>query len=333
MKIGYSINKLKAMIESGSSQGGNAYCLDKVHHDEFLPGKNTLYQFNYSKCISYKGTLYMFGGHSISDTYCILENGSWISAGKMPFYFSGGGICEFEGKIHFVGSSKGGYENIHYTFDGTTWTKLNNFPTTTYYNSLVILNDTLYCLAGYNMTAMYKYHSNSDVWEQISNNYSVNANKGVCVYNNKIYVFDNYLYIYDGTTWTNSSPTTTQVNGKASTACTYNGEIFVLSHDNTGGALYLYDAELGKWTEIHKFDSSSMYGHMCIHDNKLYIFHGNNTYTTYTYVYGDFIEGSVKAGTSIYVPGKSLDINNNLEVVEDGYIATENTDVSIMIVK
>ena len=72
-------------------------------------------------------------------------------------------IVEYQGKMHFLG----GTTKLHYVFDGTTVTTLNQTTSDVYSKGVVVCNDELYYLADGSPYGIYKWDPTSDSWSTV----------------------------------------------------------------------------------------------------------------------------------------------------------------------
>lgn len=89
--------------------------------------------------------------HAFYDNcHWILNDGSWIKLDDLPEKIAYGGVaCEYNGELHLVTMS--GSSAWHYSWNGSTWTKHDNPPSSDHipsYGTAVAFNNTLYIIGG-----------------------------------------------------------------------------------------------------------------------------------------------------------------------------------------
>ena len=208
--------------------------------------------------------------HIIVNNQPLQENGAWSSAGELPYKFYDGNAFVFNNEIHIIGGTE---SNVHYKFDGTSWTYISSLPINNNYSCGVIYRGEIHIFFN---TRHYKFDGTS--WTSVSTHDNFGQSYPV-VYNDKIYVFmqSQYLYIYDGAAWSRVS---IDKNGRSG-AVVYKGIVYIV----IGKTMYKLTDNL-KLVSCGTLPVTVESGHACliIHNGEIHMLgSSSNPYAHYKY--------------------------------------------------
>ena len=262
----------KVTVEVAGSGGGSLPAgLYWEHANTKRLSKFTQRQFTFN------GDIYLFSvpyTGSGSDIIAYkLTDGDWINVVPQTRLYTsmiGGKMTEYDGKLHLFTNK------IHYVFDGTSFTRLNDLPENVV--SCVVFNGQLLT------------HSNDNekiyVWDKSADAWNLYAETGtgryrshyMFVYNGELYSYlsKNFYKLTDGK-WVHNNVTTEK---SYTFLYAFNGVCY-LYHNGANNALQIakYDPSTNLVSEIGKMPfifSSGIY-YPWSHDNKLRIVAGDNT--------------------------------------------------------
>lgn len=344
MNVGYSVSKLKAMIESNNKGGKVAYPLDNFAQNEVTQLNNFQYLFNYGSIAAVNGELYRLGGNGYSNIIEKLStNGKdWWFYDNTPMYIEKSAITSFNGNIHVFGSASSAYSKNHYKFDGTDWTKMSDIPSGTPYCACHD-NEFIYIII---TNKLYKYDDTTDAYIELSTvptPFSDYRETSI-IYdekNNLLRVFyaDKYTSFNLNTNQWISTVTTLDratENSARMSVCYFNGHIYGVpspgktNDDGTYNLIYKFDRVSKKWECVYKGNEFvPVWSSIEVFKNQIYIATGNNTYTSFRYDCSNGIQGYVEKDTKVYYPINSYVIKGDMEIVDGGYIAKSDGEVVI----
>lgn len=324
MNVGYSISKLKAMIES-SNKGNVAYALDNVNVDELVQLKDLTNQNLYGVMVEFQGKLHMIGGNGYATRHEIYddETNTWTLQPQLPFYSEKSVIVPHGDLLHVFGSDSSSYSTMHYIYDGTTWTKLQNISDYVSGGCGCVYDDYIYLVT--TSAYIYSYNTTTGEFTRCTGDRPTSALNGpsMLVSGNTLAVFDsNQIYYFQPSknTWTTTLQTTgINVTGKIS-VCRLDNNIYCCAIKSTSEGGKIYKLFGTTWTELCTCPEAN-YPSLVVHNNSLHVAPGLNKKTIYRYDYYTGIKGYVEQGTKVYYPINSYTVKGDLEVVDDGYIA------------
>lgn len=175
---GYAVTGTLSMASTGGggSLPAGAYWMQKVYPPyitatEYFPFGNTEYYFAKPSSSSTTYNLYDYADGAYNLIYSGIERGT-------------GQHLEYNGKIHGIG-----YNALHYVYNGSTLTKLNDIPGESLGNGHInrfVWNDNLYVYA---KNKLYVWDEATDTWTDTGMiNRTITYNQGHCfIYNDTLY--------------------------------------------------------------------------------------------------------------------------------------------------
>lgn len=191
------------------------------------------------------------------------------SMGSLPAQFTYGNATTWTDGIHLFGGANQSSSNLHYVWNGSTWTQLTNLPFA-WPGGSVVFNNEIHVFAGGNNTAGH-YKWNGSTWTKAStlpHGYFLDP----VIYNNEIHAVgcastDAYYkhYKFNGSTWTSVS--SLGITFTTNLCAVYNNEIHISNqnfHQKWDGT---------KWSEASTLTGRARNiagGHACVIKNKLH---------------------------------------------------------------
>lgn len=209
-------------------------------------------------------SVYKWNGASWSLVTTTSSLGAYLNIASMSY-------VEFGGKIHIMGDGT----NYHFTFDGATVAKLNNFPQLAYNGMLFTQGGSL------------KHYSEKDgnvyVWNASNDSWSVEATIGSKY---QYYYFVNVgsdayaersktLYKYENGTMTAVGTTALSAY---SLVCAIGSKIYYGAISSAGGAFYSFNVATGENVELGKTPPSKTGFNLTYFNNELHLVGCDNTY-------------------------------------------------------
>jgi len=229
--------------------------------------------------VSYGGYIHVLGGYNDPDDgyysahYTWSSSSGWEKIGTTPFQTENSVAVVYNNKIHLM-CGEYSYDG-HFSFDGTSWSREENYPICEYESSAVVYNNEIHVVGGYYGYERYHYrYKNGEkyvicetIFEALSDSPIKSSGGCSVVAGNKIHLLggynydyttkeENYLnthYVWDGSTETWSQEEEIPYAFYRGTAVELNGEIHVM-----GG--YYYDSVEGEeyyCDEHYKYDGST----------------------------------------------------------------------------
>jgi hypothetical protein len=186
------------------------------------------------------------------------------------FYF--GTSVVYDNKLYALGGSDY-YESTSYsqvyTFDGSTWTKLDDLPYEFSQGSAVVWNNELHLLGGRDsLKSHYKF--NGITWTQLDNLPSNFQQGSAVVYNNEIHIMYNLShYKYNGSSWTQLNDLPYKFTN--SSALVYNNELHLLGSTTYQNTTYHYKWNGSTWTKLDDLPNGGSYLGV-VYDNEIHLF-------------------------------------------------------------
>lgn len=338
MNVGYSVSKLKAMIES-NNKGNRAYALDKSDIREFTKVTDAIRQVKYAGAVMYRGKIHLLGGDSYATRHEVYnpDTDTWADSVTLPTYFGQGMSVVYNDEIHILNSANAtSYYKIHYKFDGEKWTKLSDTPQGLIHGSAVVYEGKLHIIGGGDNNAKlhYTWNEDTDTWTRL-NDLPLDANYCTAfVLTNEIHLIwskSHYKWNKDTDSWTNVDSGLTASLNDYWGVCVYNDVAYAVLSNTSALTIRQYLPDKNLWGGVSG-DTAIVRCYkpnMVVCNNDIYIFTANNTKEVYRYRIRTKLVGEVDKNTFIYSPNKLNVIQGELQDVEKGYIATEDTSVVI----
>ena len=103
--------------------------------------------YSYGSAVVYNDKIHVFThrNHWVYD-----ENGATVYGDSIPYDFNNGMAVVYDNKIHLIGGSVANTENLHYAWDGQTysWQSVSTIPFACYGGSAVAYNDEIHVIGG-----------------------------------------------------------------------------------------------------------------------------------------------------------------------------------------
>ena len=258
----------------------------------FTWSKDTMsYYVDECALVSYKGAVHVLGAISASwssidgtgdgvDHYKVSGN-DIVSVGRLPYnasYYLNAAVLS-DG-IHLLGSNEDSYKQYHYVYNGSSWTKKENIPSTPYTSyATAVYNDELYMQLGFRY--IYKRASDgtwtlvSDLYSDIKNDNSVYYGRPK-FYKDELYVFLNTkLYKRVGTAWSLVCDLPFSCPAEYSIIEVVNNEIWFICRDSSssssGEESLHYTFNGTSWTRKTNIKHSIYTCQRAMHNGELYI--------------------------------------------------------------
>ena len=193
---------------------------------------------------------------------------SWVSVSTLPVnVYEGAGAVVLNGEIHILGS----YESdIHYKWDGTSWTSVGKLPGTVINSSSIVFNNEIHLFGTLNMPkAHYKWNGSS--WTSIST-LDV-AVRGGCpvVCNGELYFLIGYEYYkWNGSKFNKEGSIPISLSYGSAVEC--NGEIHIFDLDDH------YSLKDGKWTKCVGTPEYVGFNEVIVCKSRIHFIHQNSHY-------------------------------------------------------
>ena len=340
MNVGYSVSKLKAMIEANNA-GNKAYCLDRntINGIEKLPELTNLN--TKASMVVFQDKIHVIGGNGYATRHETWDGQKWTLLDQAPMYIENSCVIVFKDCIHVFSSASTAYKQYHYKYDGQTWTRLStNTPVT--FASGGVCHDGNYIYLIDTNGGFYRYDVETDTYTSLKA-LSSGTGEGTALfyYNNEIRCFFGYVqtpYNIETNTWGSKMSNTISTGGNLTNSggrlalCEYFGKVYAITTNSSAPSIFEADVITGVFTHLYSLQSDSIVTSFpCLVSYKgyLHFINGNGTKGFYRYKFGTTISGEVQEDTFVYAPkGKSI-LHGDVETVEGGYIAKSDTEIVI----
>jgi hypothetical protein len=230
--------------------------------------------------------IYIIGGLQPRDMYIFDGNNLIKSNIELPYPFMDGCVIGYDGKIHMLGGSVTDSKNLHYTFDGTKWEKMNDLPYDFTNGSVVSTYNTYYNTPMMYLVGGTEYNTNNKLTTYYNNSgkYEVRTHpvsfKRTCsvYYNDDLHILGGQdtskSHYYNGSLYKLEDIPYQLYGGDA---VVYNDKIHIFGGGGGKRRHYSYDGN--SWTREKDLNFDFDWNCMVIYDNKLYAITDNAIYT------------------------------------------------------
>jgi len=240
--------------------------------------------FSKGRAVIFNGNLHILSGGNYNIHYKWNKINWQAITPVLPYKSNNSNILIYNNKIHVFSGAETGTANLHYEFDGTTWTRLPDIPSGySFYNTAcAIFNNEIHVLGvkptGGNANLHFKWDGTS--WTQVST-LPVNVSYGNAIaYKNELHLIGGGTthYKWNGTTWTQVSTLPYIFN--YGTVCLFNDEIHMLGGYSTDHGKKHYKWNGTSWTNASILPYELMFGFAIVYNNEIHILGSNDTATT-----------------------------------------------------
>ena len=341
----------------GTTSSSSYYAYSYIFDEKTITWNRTTnvsYNFYDAGLVEYQGYLYALGGGGSNTAFRRCTGLRWENvkddAAKdilIPFNFVNGRAIVYKDKIHLLGSSSAAATYVyHYTWDGTTWTKLANLPYNFYNGDAVIYRDKIHILGSSDTTSVpkhkyhYQYDEKTDTWTNTSGDQAsapgsefFSPGARAIVYNNAIHMFYKTSHFKFTKTGQYEMVSHLPFNFDGGSVVIFNNQIHLIgSAKNSNGFntttinhWRLPDETVDTWEPVATLPYDFYQGSAVVWDNKIHLLGGthiNNdgTVDVTTYVKKHFIfDGTTWNESTLALPyefyhGTALVFNNEIHI-------------------
>lgn len=280
---------------SGSSSQTKHYKLNK--DTRLWESVSTLsYSHSSGSAVVYRGEIHLLGGVSGLNQHWKLNktSGKWEQLDNLPYNFSKGDAVVKDDCIHLLGSDISPYTQ-HYKFNGTSWTPDVTLPYGFKNGSAVVKDNEIRLLgtdAGNNYKAHWKLNKTTNEWQQLVSIPVEFYGTDAVVYGDKIHLL--------GTQY--------------------------------GSDMQVHYVLNDEWDRVDDIPYSLREGKAISYGSAIHLLGGQSGVSVNRYHWilqaGKYIEGNVKANTSIYCPydtfynsANTVRHDDTFRVLEDGLVS------------